>query len=78
MIHGCFWHGCKKHYRQPTENADYWVAKVMRNMARDRSARYRLRKRGWSVLTFWEHDLRSEQYVLGRLTRALASADSKG
>lgn len=71
MIHGCFWHGCKKHYRRPTENMDYWALKVCRNMRRDRRARDSLRQLGWSVLTFWEHDLIREGYVIGRVTRAL-------
>jgi DNA mismatch endonuclease, patch repair protein len=71
MIHGCFWHGCKQHYRKPVQNSDYWSAKVARNMTRDRHVRTALRKLEWSVLTFWEHDLAREAYVIGRLKRAM-------
>lgn len=73
MIHGCFWHGCKKHYRQPSENSDYWSAKVLRNMTRDRRVLRQLRSQGWSVITFWEHDLLKDQYVIKRLRRKLES-----
>lgn len=71
MIHGCFWHGCKKHYRCPVENRDYWSGKVARNMSRDRRVRNTLRTLGWSVLTFWEHDLVREEYVIRRVKRAI-------
>lgn len=71
MVHGCFWHGCKEHYRAPVENGDYWAKKVMRNMGRDRSARNHLRRVGWSVLTFWEHDLKRVDMVVRRIKRAL-------
>lgn len=40
-------------------------------MVRDRRARNALRSLGWSVLTFWEHDLPSEEYVIRRVKRAL-------
>jgi G:T-mismatch repair DNA endonuclease (very short patch repair protein) len=39
-------------------------------VARDRKALRRLTLLGWSVLRFWEHDLRSPQRVLRRLARA--------
>ncbi|WP_082405973.1 very short patch repair endonuclease [Achromobacter xylosoxidans] len=71
MVHGCFWHGCPRHYRSPTSNAAYWSAKIARNIARDRLVRARLRRDGWSVLTFWEHDLKREDVVVRRLRKAL-------
>lgn len=77
MVHGCFWHGCKIHYRKPVDNSSYWAEKVERNMTRDRRTRYALRRLGWSVLTFWEHDLPRESYVIGRVERALKKARNK-
>lgn len=77
MIHGCFWHGCKKHYRKPIQNSDYWSAKVIRNMTRDRRVRSVLRSFDWSVLTFWEHDLTRETYVIGRVRRAMGKQKNK-
>lgn len=77
MIHGCFWHGCKMHYRRPTENSNYWSAKVSRNMRRDRRVLRELRSLGWSVMTFWEHDLRRDEYVIKRLQRGLKRLERK-
>lgn len=71
MVHGCFWHGCPTHHRMPKENADYWAAKVVRNMKRDRLIKGRLRRAGWSVLTFWEHDLNRTDVIVRRIRRAL-------
>jgi G:T-mismatch repair DNA endonuclease (very short patch repair protein) len=45
-------------------------------MARDRSVRRQLRRLGWKVLTFWEHDLSKEDAVVRRLRRALDASAS--
>lgn len=71
MVHGCFWHGCPRHYRSPSHNSSYWSAKIARNITRDRLVQTRLRRDGWSVLTFWEHDLKREDVVVRRLRKAL-------
>lgn len=71
MVHGCFWHGCPQHYRAPSSNSEYWSTKVARNIARNRLVRGRLRRAGWSVLTFWEHDLKREDVVVRRIRRTL-------
>jgi DNA mismatch endonuclease (patch repair protein) len=44
------------HYRQPSSNADYWVAKVNRNVARDQEVDSLLHDAGWTVVRVWEHD----------------------
>lgn len=56
FVHGCFWHGCHRHYQPPKTNDGYWSEKVMRNKQRDAHTRRRLRARGWTVITVWEHD----------------------
>ena len=55
FVHGCFWHGCPKHYKLPKSNKKYWEQKVRRNLERDQETQRLLRKRGWKVLVFWEH-----------------------
>lgn len=55
FIHGCFWHGCPRHYVLPKSNKKYWAEKVRRNRERDLETKRLLRKRGWKVLVFWEH-----------------------
>ena len=56
FVHGCFWHGhdCARGARQPKSNADYWIAKINRNRARDAAAQTALEADGWRVLTVWE------------------------
>ncbi len=71
FVDGCFWHGCPKHGRKPDSNRDYWLPKLERNRKRDAEAGRALRKKGWHVLRIWEHDLRREEWVAGRVRRAL-------
>ncbi|MEI7035027.1 very short patch repair endonuclease [Streptomyces pratensis] len=59
MIDGCFWHGCPVHATQPKSNAQWWRAKLDRNMARDRETTEHLAAAGWTVLRFWEHEAAS-------------------
>jgi DNA mismatch endonuclease (patch repair protein) len=59
FIHGCFWHGCPRHFRPPKSNRRFWSAKIRRNMDRDERNAARLRRAGYSVFKIWEHDLRS-------------------
>ncbi|WP_333610549.1 very short patch repair endonuclease [Brevundimonas bullata] len=56
FVHGCFWHGhdCPRGARQPQANADYWIAKIDRNRARDARVAAELTAGGWRVLTVWE------------------------
>ena len=56
FIDGCFWHRCPDHGSQPKTNADYWTAKLERNVQRDKDTSERLTHAGWSVLRFWEHE----------------------
>jgi len=55
FVNGCFWHGCPKHYSSPKSNKRYWSEKVRRNRERDVETRFLLKRRGWRVLVFWEH-----------------------
>ncbi|WP_073839693.1 very short patch repair endonuclease [Micromonospora sp. CB01531] len=55
-VRGCFWHGCPLHYRQPTANSEYWVAKVARNIARDQKNSKALAEAGWLLISVWEHE----------------------
>jgi DNA mismatch endonuclease (patch repair protein) len=55
FIDGCFWHSCPDHLHLPKANADYWVAKLARNVERDAEVAVLLRSLGWTVLRFWEH-----------------------
>ena len=57
FVDSCFWHKCPKHYREPASNRDYWIPKINRNVERDRETAEKLKKEGWTVLRFWEHEI---------------------
>lgn len=57
FIDGCFWHGCSRHFRTPKKNADWWAEKIDDNRQRDRRQTHALRKRDWTVVRVWEHQL---------------------
>lgn len=55
FVNGCFWHGHHNCSRAtlPSTNKPFWKTKLEKNKRRDESQRRKLRKMGWSVLTFW-------------------------
>ena len=69
FVHGCFWHGhhCKRGARKPKQNADYWTAKIARNVARDRENLAALEAMGWQALTVWECELKDRAVLENRL-----------
>ncbi|MFC4035747.1 very short patch repair endonuclease [Streptomyces polygonati] len=60
FLDGCFWHGCPVHATSPKANAEWWRAKLDRNMARDLETTEHLRAAGTTVLRFWEHETAEE------------------
>ena len=56
FIDGCFWHACPKHGTWPKANAAWWRRKILDNARRDRDTDTRLKRDGWTVLRFWEHE----------------------
>lgn len=75
FVHGCFWHGhdCPRGARAPKTNADYWRAKIARNVARDARVRGELGDLGWTVMTIWECELKDAQALRDRLTLGLGA-----
>ncbi len=59
---GDFWHGKDLEQRisklKRGHNAPYWVAKIGRNVERDRRINEQLTAMGWQVLRFWESEIR--------------------
>ena len=53
---GDFWHGYRYHEKKRLSKK-FWRDKIERNMRRDVKVSRRLRREGWSVLRFWEHDI---------------------
>jgi len=53
---GDFWHGYRyQEKKKPSKK--FWRNKIEGNMERDARITRKLRKNGWSVLRFWEHDI---------------------
>jgi len=72
FVDGCFWHYCPKHCRIPSTNVEYWVKKISQNAKRDLQVTIGLKKRGWIVIRFWEHELKGgKDFIqkIGRLKR---------
>lgn len=59
---GDFWHGYDYEGRKKPPGR-FWRDKIEGNMMRDRRTRSRLRREGYSVLRFWEHDLEKRPEV---------------
>ena len=74
FVHGCFWHGhdCARGARAPKANADYWRAKIARNVARDAQHRAALAALGWRVLVVWECALKDRAALEQKLRDFLA------
>jgi len=53
---GDFWHGYKYNEKKKPSKK-FWRDKIEGNMKRDRRTTQKLRRDGWAVLRFWEHDI---------------------
>jgi len=60
FIDGEFWHGYKwKEKKEKIKaNKDYWIPKIEGTIKRDKKNNLQLKKLGWSVLRFWEHEIK--------------------
>ncbi len=58
---GDFWHGYN--YTEKKYPKKFWREKIERNMERDKKISRKLRREGWSVLRFWEHDIEKRMDV---------------
>jgi DNA mismatch endonuclease Vsr len=70
-VRGCFWHrhpdpACRNAVL-PKVRADWWAAKLARNVTRDERNLLALRADGWSVLIVWECEVRNETGLARRL-----------
>lgn len=59
FVDGEFWHGYEwKIKREKIKtNRDFWIAKIERNMQRDKTNNAKLEDLGYKVLRFWERDV---------------------
>ena len=55
---GTFWHGKDGDGSQVATNTKFWRDKIQRNKERDLEATILLRDNGWSVLRFWDDEIK--------------------
>ena len=65
---GDFWHGYGYGIRKFPKKK-FWRNKIEGNMRRDRKVTRKLRRDGFSVLRFWEHDIEKRLEVCTRKIR---------
>ncbi len=63
FVDGEFWHGHPTRGQIPKTNRQFWVDKIERNKARDGLVNQTLKKKGWTVVRIWQHELRGEQWL---------------
>lgn len=57
-----YWHGFdwENKNQKIKSNREYWIPKIERNMARDQEVNAALEQEGWTVIRFWERQIRKE------------------
>ena len=57
-----YWHGYDWENRNQRikSNREYWIPKIERNMARDQEVNEALAREGWTVLRFWEWQIKKQ------------------
>lgn len=60
FIDGEYWHGHNWEERKPKvkTNREFWIAKIERNMQRDREVNEALGRLGYKVFRFWEAEVK--------------------
>jgi len=70
---GDFWHGRNWEEQKPKlcqgTNAEYWLSKIESNIERDRLNDALLNADGWSVLRFWETDIKRDPQAAASLIK---------
>jgi DNA mismatch endonuclease (patch repair protein) len=62
FVHGCFWHrhDCPNGRAAPANRREFWRAKFLANLRRDRKVHRRLERQGWRVVIVWECEVASD------------------
>lgn len=57
-----FWHGKQLLEGKyiPKTNTKFWIDKITRNIERDNEVNNFLEKEGWTILRFWESDIKKD------------------
>ncbi len=62
FIDGEYWHGYDWEQRKNNikTNREFWIPKIERNMQRDREVNFKLEQLGFTVIRFWEKDIKKD------------------
>jgi DNA mismatch endonuclease (patch repair protein) len=66
FIDGCFWHKCPDCFQEPESRKEFWMKKINSNVKRDEKNTRLLTEDNWTVLRFWEHEVRKESETVVR------------
>ena len=60
FIDGDYWHGYNWEERKKKikTNRSFWIAKIERNIQRDREVNAALQRKGYTVFRFWEREIK--------------------
>ncbi len=59
FFHGKDWEELRNRLKA-SNNSEYWIRKIAKNMQRDEDVNKQLRTLGWSVLRFWGEDIKKD------------------
>ena len=80
FVNGCFWHkhNCPR-FVWPSSHQEYWRAKILGNVERDKKNSELLREAGWKVIVVWECELKKKyrEGTLRQLANDIQSDDLK-
>jgi DNA mismatch endonuclease (patch repair protein) len=73
FIDGAFWHGhdWERRKEKIKSNRGFWIPKIERNMQRDGEINAFYLSRGWTVIRFWDFEIKEE---LGSCVKRVADA----
>lgn len=76
FVDGDFWHGHNwalrgmSSFEEELEGySDYWRTKLLRNIERDKENDLLLRSMGWTVIRFWESEIKKDVELIRALLR---------
>lgn len=59
FVDGDFWHGHQWPKIKPKTNQNFWWPKIERNIQRDQFVNEKLTELGYTVMRFWEHEVKN-------------------
>ena len=75
-----YWHGYdwENRHQRIKSNREYWIPKIERNMQRDKAVTAQLQAMGWTVLRFWEWQIKKRRdECVNTIMEAVEASQSK-